>query len=111
MKPIDFRNESFTALRERLSSLRRDVWIAWLAYEEKNGTRGATTRAVSAASGIDILTFRPRCTELFEMGVLQLAETSPTGHEGTYRLRSLEEWEAWHADQVQFALGHQQQLI
>ena len=130
MKPIDFRNESFTGLRSRLSALRREVWIAWLAYEERDGTAGATTREVANAAHIDILTFRPRSTELYQMGVLAVAEPNPaaasspggedtgeggpqTGRrsEGLYRTRPLDEWEAWHAEQVQAAISGQQQLI
>lgn len=129
MKPIDFRNETFLHLKARhLAGLREKVWLAWIAYEIRHGTAGATTRQVAATSEIDLLTFRPRSTELYQIGALKLAETNPapassgedTGEggpqtpsrrEGLYVLRSQAEWEAWHAEQFALATGRQQQLI
>jgi len=68
----------------------------------------------------DILAFRPRCTELYQMGLLMVVEdlvgTRSTAsvnksHEGHYRLRSMEEWQAWHTEQQQLAISRQLQMV
>ena len=135
MKPIDFRNETFTALRERLVEMRERVWLAWRAHELAHAeamTTGATTREVATAANLDLLCLRPRATELYQMGLLALAEpgraTLPRSpdqsvevtarleprpartREGRYRLRSIPEWEAWHTAQRAGLISAQQQL-
>jgi hypothetical protein len=113
MKPIDFRNETFHQLQERLTDLRQLVLSAWI-------TQGpGTTRQVAQAAGIDLLTFRPRTTELFQIGAVALVEGDAPGaagdghgHEGVYRARTVEEWEAWHRAQAQaMGISGQQQLM
>lgn len=130
MIPIDFRNQTFTEIKDKLTAKREAVWLDWVSYEVRHGQHGATTRQVCQWSGRDILQFRPRCTELFQMGLLKLAEAKPatasspggedTGEgeprtpsrrEGAYVLRSLPEWEAWCAEQRVGAISAQQQLI
>lgn len=88
MKPIDFRNAKFDELKTHLAAMRERVWRAWLAHGP------GTTRAVAARAQIDLLTFRPRSTELFQLGVLALVEGTE-GHEGIYQARTMEEWEQW----------------
>lgn len=108
MKPIDFRNETFGQLRDRLTDLRLAVLQAWQAHGP------ATTRQVATRCGIDLLTFRPRTTELYQMGAVVLVdEAEPTGdaHEGVYRARTMAEWEAWHAAQAGQLVSGQQQLM
>lgn len=115
MKPIDFRNATFAELRGHLVKKREAVWLDWQAYEIRHGTAGATTRQVCLWAGRDILQFRPRCTELFQMGALKLgtqnAEPGTQNREGVYVLRSMPEWEAWCAEQRAHATSGQQQLI
>ena len=111
MNPIDFRNESFAMRKGRLVEKREAVWLDWRAYEVRHGKDGATTRAVCDWNGRDILQFRPRCTELYQMGVLTIDGIAQGGREGRYRLRDVSEWEQWHHDQVQAAVSGQQQLI
>jgi hypothetical protein len=89
MKPIDFRNETFDQLRERLNDDRELVHRAWLAHGP------GTTREVAERAGIDLLSFRPRTTELFQLGLLEVA--GKAGHEGIYAARSLPEWERFCA--------------
>jgi len=79
MKPVDFRNETFAQLQERVTGLRRQVYMAWMHWGP------GTTREVSDRAGIDILTFRPRSTELYQLGFLELTEHQPMGTEGVYR--------------------------
>lgn len=121
MQPIDFRNATFAELRGHLVKKREAVWLDWQAYEIElqaaGKPLGATTREVCQRFGRDILQFRPRCTELFQMGVLKLADSqrstpSPlNSREGAYVLRSMPEWEAWCAEQRDHATSGQQQLI
>ena len=103
MKPIDFRNETFDEIRARLDLNRELVHRAWLAHGP------GTTREVAAKAGIDILTFRPRSTELYQIGLLELADKD--GHQGVYRARSLNDWEFWCAEQRRAALNPQLQLV
>lgn len=96
MKPIDFSLTTFAELKSRLDGLRADVHRAWLAHGP------GTTRDVAAKAQIDILTFRPRSTELYQLGLLELTAgadgAQPIGsrpHEGIYRARTIAEWEQW----------------
>jgi hypothetical protein len=89
MKPVDFRNETFEQLRERLNEDRAAVHSAWL----KHGP--GTTRQVADLAGIDLLSFRPRTTELFQLGLLELA--GKDGHQGVYKALSIEDWEKFCA--------------
>lgn len=124
MKPIDFRNATFESLRALLAKKREAVWLDWIAYETAHVAAGATTREVCEWFKRDILAFRPRCTELYQIGVLMLVgqdsvapksdqgstESRPTGREGRYRVRSFTEWQAWHAEQQHAALSGQLQM-
>lgn len=107
MNPIDFRNETFRQLRERLSGLREQVANAWRTHGP------GTTREVARKSGIDILNLRPRTTELEDLGFVIVAEdqASVTPHEGVYRARSEQEWAEWFAAQQHAAVSGQRQLI
>lgn len=79
MKPIDYRNETWESLKERLSGLRQDVYTAWQVYGP------GTTREVAAKAGIDILTFRPRTTELFQMGFVEVVADAQSVGEAVYQ--------------------------
>lgn len=103
MKPVDFRNETFDQIRERLIEDRELVHRAWLAHGP------GTTREVAAKAGIDILTFRPRSTELFQIGLL--AVMGKDGHQGIYQARTLNDWEFWCAEQRRAAINPQLQLV
>jgi predicted transcriptional regulator len=76
MVPIDFRNATFRDIQSRLSGLRASVYEALL-------DRGpCTTRQLSQVDGLDLLTIRPRITELVQLGLVECLETR--GHEGIY---------------------------
>lgn len=77
MKPIDIRNENWESVRGRASGLRLVVWDA-LA---KRGP--ATTRQLAEFAGIDLLTVRPRVTELVELGLVEIVGKVHRG-EGLY---------------------------
>jgi len=85
MKAIDFRNQTFEDLRPLLDHIRATVHHAWLAHGP------GTTRDVADKADLDILTFRPRSTELYQLGLLEL--TGKEGHQGVYRARTIAEWE------------------
>lgn len=97
MKPTDFRNATFSGLLADLPRLRAEVWQAWLRHGP------CTTRELAARMGMDLLTVRPRSTELFQQGLIAVlangapteAEVESVGKEGVYRARTMEEWETW----------------
>lgn len=98
MKPVDYRNETWQGIQDRLSAQRVAVWHAWQQYGPD------TTRQVSRKSGIDILTLRPRTTELCQLGLVVVAEDAPEhAHEGRYRALTEDEARALFAERQQAA--------
>ena len=84
ISPIDYRDANFEAIQARIHGDRRAVLDAWLAHGP------GTTREVAQRSGIDLLTLRPRTTELVQLGFVVVdegnpAELSPHKREGRYR--------------------------
>lgn len=79
MKPADYRNETWESLQSRMKDSLRAVLAAWRTHGP------GTTREVAARSGIDLLTFRPRTTDLQQLGFVTLADEKFHGHEGIYR--------------------------
>jgi len=102
MKPVDFSIENFDQLKARLDHIRAEVHAAWLAHGP------GTTRDIAAKASLDILNFRPRSTELYHLGLLEL--TGKAGRQGLYRARTLTEWETFVAAQRQPA-NSQLQLV
>lgn len=94
MKPIDFRNETYRDLQDRLQGMRLAALRAWQLYGP------GTTREIAAKARIDILTFRPRTTELCQLGLVELVEgqEGSEGHEGQYRALSDDEYRERFAD-------------
>lgn len=91
MTPVDFRNATFASLQAKLAGQRADVLSAWHRFGP------GTTADVCAKAEISILTFRPRTTELVELGFVCLAEGQFRKGNGVYRTRSTEEHRAWLA--------------
>ena len=84
MKAIDYRNATWNELRDHLHGHRASCYEAYLDHGP------GTTRQIAEASGIDLLTLRPRTTELLQLGFLELVPEPdrPEKHrskEGTYR--------------------------
>lgn len=100
--PTDFRNATFESLHGSIEGLRLAAYQAWLAHGP------GTTRAVAAKCGMDLLTFRPRTTELVELGLVRV-QHSPGGetHEGVYCATGRDEWQQWREARV----SGQQQLL
>jgi hypothetical protein len=94
MTPADFRNATFDSIRAGLNDRRRVVYEAWLAHGP------GTTRLVADRAGLDILSFRPRSTELFKLGLLVLAEVQVVPGNGIYRAADIGEWEKFKSDKL-----------
>ncbi|MCW0218375.1 MAG: hypothetical protein OJI67_08645 [Prosthecobacter sp.] len=102
MVPIDHRNHTFRDLQTRLVGLRLSVWEALLEHGP------CTTRDLAQACGIDLLTVRPRMTELHQLGLVTCLDHE--GHEGRYQALTLAEAETLFlnrqaATHPQLALG------
>lgn len=79
---------TFKDLQRQLICLRLSVYEALLEHGP------CTTRELAASCSIDLLTVRPRMTELLQCGfVVEVAEER-NGHEGIYRALTLAEAEA-----------------
>jgi hypothetical protein len=124
MKAIDFRNATFHSLHSELEGLRLRVYEAWIKYGP------CTTRALAEHCGIDLLTVRPRTTELLQLGLLEVVTEpyevthdiedgygqtaiqatvtiNPPPGEGTYRATLQEQWNLWREG----VINNQMQLI
>lgn len=78
LTPLDFSKANLADIQKRVTKLRLAVYEALL----KHGP--CTTRELATAMERDLLTVRPRVTELLELGLVALVGDERT-HEGTYR--------------------------
>jgi predicted transcriptional regulator len=80
--PETARNLTWEAIQGRLTGARLSVYSALNAEG-----RPLTTRALAAAAGLDLLTVRPRVTELVDLGLAECTghEAHEGRHEGLYR--------------------------
>jgi hypothetical protein len=107
MKPVDFRNETFNSLQGWINGSRGEVYAAWA----KHGP--GTTDEVCARWSDNpraILSFRPRTTELFQLGFVCLDEAQGSAGSGVYRVRTQPELAAWLAEQHRTAANTQREL-
>lgn len=81
MKPVDYRNENWFTIRNRLEGFRQLVYSALLQQGP------CTSRELSERSELDILSVRPRLTELGELGLAECV--GGANGEGIYRAISL----------------------
>jgi hypothetical protein len=88
---IDLRNATFQSLQENIHAMSAMVLQAWRTHG-----RG-TTRLVAEMARIDLLTFRPRTTELVQIGLVKLI--GRIGTEGLYEAATPEEVRAFLAGQ------------
>lgn len=102
MKPIDFRNETFEQVRERIQGELEAVQLAFAQHGP------GTTREVSGRSGISLLTLRPRTTELVQIGALALV--GKMKHEGIYAAVRTEVHRTWFDEEHKRAVGRQADL-
>ena len=103
MKPIDHRNTTWQAVREHLAGRRLAV------YAELARLGPCTTRELAFRSGMDILTVRPRVTELLELGFAGMVtpdDPAKPGKEGQYyAIAEAEALQAFLARQSAAATG------
>ena len=104
MKPVDFRNETFASIQNRIAGSRSAVYAAWSQHGP------CTTEQLAERSKLSILSLRPRTTELFQLGFICLAEIQDVSGSGTYRVRSQPELVAWLAEQHRLANEPQREL-
>lgn len=102
MSPIDYRNATFRDLHGRLVNLRASVYEALMEHGP------CTTRELARACDIDLLTVRPRVTELVQLGFVECLDEH--GHEGRYRALTLAEAETLFAQRQRAALNPQLEL-
>lgn len=103
LSPETIRDENYTHLRGGLNDRRRAVLIALAVHGP------CTTRELAERSHTDILSVRPRITELFDVQLVMLVGRQHG--EGVYRVSTEEEWCAWYARLRAERLSAQQQLI
>lgn len=83
MKPADLRNATWREVQTHLNDDLLRVHAAW----QEHGP--GTTRQVSDRSGISLLTFRPRTTDLCDLGLVRLI--SRAANEGVYAHVTIDE--------------------
>lgn len=99
MKPIDYRNITWEGIQNHIHNDREAVLHSLREYGP------CTTRSLASMMNMDILTVRPRVTELLQLGFVEVWEgeppceptymgsdgASPSRREGIYRALSDEE--------------------
>ncbi len=87
MKATNFRDLQYEDLQGIIQGLRRRTYESWLLHGP------GTTRAVAAAASMELLTFRPRTTELMEVGLVEVVPGQRAGNEGIYQAVEMTEWQ------------------
>jgi len=77
MKPIDIRNENWADLKDRVCADRLNIYAAL-----SMAPAPITTRQLAEAMGMDLLTVRPRVTELCELFLVECVGRD--GRDGLY---------------------------
>ena len=101
--PIDFRNETFDSIRGRLDADREFILQRFRIFGP------CTTRQLAESLGMDVLSVRPRVTELCQMGAVELVDRHD--HEGVYRARMEGDWMMWVAREIQRATSGEQMML
>lgn len=105
MNPAEIRDLNWQQLRERLEGMRAAVFDALQLFGP------CTTRQLAAKMEVDLLSVRPRVTELVELGFAECLRRE--GGEGVYRVLSYAEAHARFSDRRALAAGQpvQQQFF
>lgn len=104
MPPAELRNHNFDTLRASLAARCAEVYAAFVQFGP------GTTKQLAERSGIDLLTLRPRTTNLKQLGLLECVDCailSGKAH-GIYAVRRPQDWLAWRAEQ--FPISGQLQM-
>ena len=102
MTPAELRNKNYHDLRGELSGQRRAIFAAWLAHGP------CRTDELAQQAQMNLLTVRPRTTDLYQMGLVKLVGTA--GHHGIYQARTQGEWEQWKTEECPSPIGQQSLL-
>lgn len=102
MEPVDYRNATWLDIQGKLEGHRERVYHALILHGP------ITTRDLSARIGIDILTVRPRVTELCQLGLARCTEDE--GREGHYLGIPIHLAKAEFEQKAQRAHGYQPEL-
>ncbi len=97
MLGTDIRDLNWAELRDRLSGLRATVYSSLQLFGP------CTTRELAARMEVDLLSVRPRVTELEQLGFAECVRRD--GHEGVYRALNYTEAHQRHADRQAIARG------
>jgi hypothetical protein len=81
MKPVDYRNDTWESIQERISGDRKAVFYALRRFGP------STTRRLAEAMEWDILNVRPRVTELCQLGLVVTHDPGHRTPEGLYRAK------------------------
>lgn len=104
LTPADLRNLTWEKLQPLLVGSRLAVLQAWREHGP------GTTRQIAHKSGIDILTFRPRTTELFALALVEIVGNE--GTEGIYEAIPADEARLYfELAQLERARTHEQTLL
>ena len=107
MKPIDYRNTTFDAIRAYLTGQRLKVYDGYRQHGP------CTTRELSQFIQTSILSVRPRTTELVDLDLVICVAPGADPHEGVYAAVpeatarenfETKKTEATHHEQMQFQL-------
>jgi hypothetical protein len=105
MKPVDFRNETYLSIQNRIAGNRAAVLNAWRLHGP------CTTEELADRSKLSLLSLRPRTTDLCTLGLVCLAEIQTSKGEGTYRARTVAEHLAWFNQRQHTARTGQAELF
>jgi predicted transcriptional regulator len=101
--PTALRDHNFDSLRATLDERRRGVLYALAQHGP------CTTRQLALSARMDILSIRPRVTELKDLGLITYVGRE--AGEGVYAVTPQAEWQRWHAAQVEERTSGQLQLV
>lgn len=93
---LNLRDANFESLRDSLEEKLREVYHAFVAFGP------CTTRQLADAARMNILSVRPRTTDLLRVGLLALSGEvkGPSGRkEGVYEATTPAEWAHWQGEQ------------
>ena len=99
--PEQVRNWTWEEVQTAVTGTRQRVFAALKAGGPQ------TTSQLAAATGINLLTVRPRMTELYDLGVVRLAGREPNGTQGIYEAVPEHEARAAHDARHQVAQATQ----
>lgn len=100
---LDVRDQNFLSLRDSLDENRREVLCDLAAHGP------CTTRQLADATRRDILSIRPRVTELLQLGLVILH--GRTEGQGIYRIADQSEWEQFRQRHLEETTTGQLQMI